>query len=450
MNPTTTQNRPVLLLALCGLGYLAVLPISHTMALRNALLALLLAASLWTWLREKSSLRTGSLTGFPWLILCWAAYLVVFPVFSIDPPTAWKSLLSTWGKGLMAMVAGATMAWWLARRQVGSILALSLAASTPILLYMAMFTWKAASTATIPWGYTGIEETHGVLSYAAGQAALLLAAAWISSKGWHKNLIFSLLIATVLSMVLIRSRGGLAFSLLAVVLVFAAAFRQASPDRRQLIVRSLFILAVVGIAVVLLASQTDSRWRGLANRLSAGLMGNALQIHCEGTASIEKEIEKKFGNGEDAQRIRNSIIDGDGIRVIMVRNGITLLLDHPWGLDGSRSAFQKRLLAICSNPVGNMSHSHNGWVDTALALGVPGALLYLLVLVYFMRIGLKGSGFRSASNPWALVLIATPIFWTIRAMVDSSFRDHMLEMQGFLLAYAAMALARLRSSYATD
>lgn len=438
-----------MLLALCGLGYFAVLPISHTIALRNTFLALLLAISLWTWRYEKQPFRTGFVSDWPWPILCWAAYLVVFPVFSVDPPAAWKSLLNQWGKGLMAMVAGGTVAWWLARRQIGSVFAFSLAASIPILLYMSMFTWKAALTATIPWGYAGIEEHHGILGYAAGQAALLLAAAWLSSKGWHRNLVFSLLMLTILSMVLVQSRGGLAFSLLAVVLIFGVSFRQASSDRRQLITRGFFVLVAVGITAIVLASQTNSRWHGLTNRLSAAWMGNALQIHCEGTTSIDNEIEEKFGKGEEADRIKNSIIDGDGIRVIMVRSGVSLLFDHPWGLDGSRSAFQKRLLAICANPAGNMSHSHNGWVDTALAIGLPGALLYLLVFVYFVKIGLKATDSQSVANPWALVLISTPVFWTIRAMVDSCFRDHMIEMQGFLLAYAAMALAQQRSLDAT-
>lgn len=445
MNTSASQYRYFLFLAVCGLGYMAVLPISHTIALRNTLLALLLVASVWTWLYKNWATRTTNRSMWPWVILCWAAYLLVFPFFSVDPPTAWTSLLHQWGKGLMAMIAGATMAWWLAKRQIGSIFTLSLAASTSILLYVLMFTWKATSTATLPWGYTGVEEHHGILGYAAGQATLLLAAVWISSRGWQRKLAFSLLLLTILSMVLIKSRGGLAFSLLAVLLIFAASLRQASSDQRKLIGLGFSALMVIGASAFILASQTNSRWQGVVDRLNAGWMGNALQIHCEGTASIEKEIKEKFGKGKDAEIIQNSIIDGDGIRVIMFRSGFNLLLDHPWGLDGSRSAFQKRLLAICTDPVGNMSHSHNGWLDTSLAIGLPGALLYLLVFVYFIKTGWQDLSTHSLANPWALVLIATPLFWAMRAMADSCFRDHMLEMQGFLLAYAAVALARQRT-----
>ena len=45
---------------------------------------------------------------------------------------------------------------------------------------------------------------------------------------------------------------------------------------------------------------------------------------------------------------------------------------------------------------------------------------------------------NSELSEWALVLIALSIFWMLRAWTDSVFRDHMFEMQGFVLAYALL------------
>lgn len=43
-------------------------------------------------------------------------------------------------------------------------------------------------------------------------------------------------------------------------------------------------------------------------------------------------------------------------------------------------------------------------------------------------------------NLRALVLVATHLLWIVGGFTDSVFRDHMLEMQGLVLAYAAVAL----------
>jgi hypothetical protein len=74
-----------------------------------------------------------------------------------------------------------------------------------------------------------------------------------------------------------------------------------------------------------------------------------------------------------------------------------------------------------------------------------GAILYLVVLVNFIRIGYKN--IRNADNElnvWAVVLFSLSIFWIIRAFTDSVYRDHMFEMQGFVLAYAYTALSQTK------
>ena len=92
-----------------------------------------------------------------------------------------------------------------------------------------------------------------------------------------------------------------------------------------------------------------------------------------------------------------------------------------------------------------MSHTHNGWLDTALSLGWIGAVLYLAVLGYFLRMGIARLRQTAPLNEWVLVLIALSLYWILRGFTDSIFRDHMLEMQGFMLFYAAGALTNQSS-----
>ena len=440
------KNRTDYFFALCGLGYFATLPISNTIALRNVLLTIVLIYFLWVYCRRLGVFRLTELHFVPWVLIVWAIYLVAFPVFSVDSVTAWDSWWRDWGKGLMAIIAGAFLASQFSKTPTGTLQVLSVTAFVPIFLYYAMFTWKAFLTGTVPFGYTGVEVTHGVLSYSAGQAALLLSVSAVTSKGPRRVMAGLLLALTVLSMVLVRSRGGLLFSLIAIMVVFLATFRGASQDQKRRGLIAISVLAGMGVALASLAYHTDSRWQNLTSRLSAGMLGDALQVHCYGPSSIESEIEEKYGSSNQSERIKNSLVNDDGVRVLLFRTGLKLLEMHPWGLDGSRSAFQQRILDVCPDPVGIIANAHNGWLDTALAIGVPGAVLYFLVFIYFIRIGQRVVNPDSPAFPWALILIAASVFWMLRALVDSCFRDHMLEMQGFLLSYAAVAVCQYREN----
>lgn len=439
-------------IAFFGLAYLAVLPMARTIALRNILLFILLLAAVWGLKQALAQRKNGDRLQWvrsAWPLWLWAAYLIVFPAFSTNPNVAWDNLLGQWGKGLMAMAAGAAMAWWVDQRRVGSVLALGLAAFAPVGIYLGMFLVKMLKTGAIPWAYLGIEEHHSYLGYAVAHTILLLTAAFLVVRGKIRVLLGVLVLLALVSMALTQSRAGLAFGLTAGFLVLAASLKMAG--RRELWRMGLAAvsLVVLGAIAFTLATRTDARWQNIDDRLSAGMMGDAVQIECAGTDQIEPAIRARFGPGPETDHIISHVRDGDGARVVLLRAALELAGEHPWGLDGSRTAFQKRLREICPEPTYKMSHAHNGWLDTALAIGWPGVALFLLVLLYFFSLGWKNLIREEQINPWALILVATPAFWALRGLIDSCFRDHMLEMQGFLLAYAAVALARQRSPEAT-
>jgi O-antigen ligase len=198
------------------------------------------------------------------------------------------------------------------------------------------------------------------------------------------------------------------------------------------------LIVVVG-SLAGLAFKEDARWHTLSDKLAAGMLGDAIQIECEGTASIEAKILDSHGADVSSTQLIDAVRDGDGARVVLLRAGLQLALKHPWGSDGSRQAFKTLLREECLHPALVMAHAHNGWIDTMLAIGVTGAALYLGVLLELCRracVSLKKDGIE---NQWALVLLTLSVFWIIRGFTDSVFRDHMLEMQGFVLTFALVA-----------
>lgn len=420
--------------ALLAAIYLAVLPMSATIALRNLALLLLLGCLAW----QFPKIRRDMDWGLP--LLLWAVYLLLFPLFATDQAIAWKSLGGQWGRGLLALLAGAGVAAVLHKKIGVTAFHLGLVSAFTIFVYLGFVIWKTLETSSIPWGYWGRETHHADLGYAAGQAIVLLAAAWVAGNRNVRPFALGVISACLLSTALAHSRAGLAFGVIGGTLVFVASFlSQASQNKRQ-ILWGLLAVILVGAGIVAIAVKDDVRWRNMSSQIAAGFQGNALQIQCEGTASVEPWIVSQYGPGEQAQRVIGAVRDGDGARVVLLRAASALALKHPWGSDGSRQAYQKLLRQECPNPALSMAHAHDGWLDTVLAIGWIGAGLYLWVLLYFSSQGYSYLRREKKLNEWALVLVALSMFWILRAFTDSVFRDHMFEMQGFLLAYAATTL----------
>jgi O-antigen ligase len=195
------------------------------------------------------------------------------------------------------------------------------------------------------------------------------------------------------------------------------------------------------VALFVFAFNVDPRWHRLTSELQPGFLGQPVQIECEGEPAISDAVLNKYGSLDRTPWAVEGIVRGDGSRIVLLRAGIELAASHPWGSDGSRQAFQKLLRQVCPEPAIRMAHTHNGWIDTMLAIGWLGATLYLGVLLAYLRQGWAGLRSDGPVRSWGLVLVALSVFWIVRGGTDSVFRDHMLEMQGFMLAFAASAMS---------
>ncbi|WP_114969467.1 O-antigen ligase family protein [Rhodoferax ferrireducens] len=428
-------STPTFLIGLLAACYIAVLPMSNTIALRNVVLLALSMCLAWQFLKARPPAVKWVLP-----VVLWVSYILFFPFIAVSPAIALENLLGQWGRGVLAMLVGAGVATIFYSKDKGAVFYLGLASAFSILVHLCLFGLKAWTTSSIPWGYWGRETHHADLGYAAGQAIVLLAAATIAGHRPLRPLAVALMFACLLSTALAHSRAGLAFGLIGGVLAFGCAYLVRADSRRINLLAGLLGLTLVGLAVLAVAVKEDARWQNMASQLVAGFQGDAIQIQCEGTSSIESKIISQYGSGEQAQQIISSVRDGDGARMVVLRAGLALALKHPWGSDGSRHSFQKLLMEECATPAIQMAHTHNGWLDTVLALGWIGAALYMWALLFFLKQGLTYLRRERQLNEWAIVLVALSTFWILRGFTDSIFRDHMMEMQGFLLAYASVAL----------
>lgn len=420
--------------------YLAVLPMGGTMALRNVALFALSVLLLLHFYRRKPNVNWQS---FRWAIplFAWAVYLCIFPLFAELHAEAWRNLWEIWRRGLMALAVGAAVAYVLSEgQQRGTVFQLGLITTIPILIHLGLVGWRIIETSVIPWNYWGRESHHADLGYAAGHAVVMLSVALLTGGAKRPVWTVALIAGSIISVIVAQSRGGVVFGFLGLLLVLGAYFLFSGSGRRIRLLLGLAGVLIIAATALGFAVKNDARWLRMTDRLSAGFQGDALQIQCEGTQQVEAELNEKYGEGERTRDLISSIQYGDGTRTVLLRAGVFLALEHPWGLDGSRQAFQKRLKEYCPNPAIQIAHLHNGWLDTVLALGWIGAALYAWVLIRFLQLGLTGLKKGAVANEWALVLVAVSLFWIVRGFADSVYRDHQLEMQGFVLAYAAVSL----------
>src|SRR3989338_9017294 len=123
-------------------------------------------------------------------------------------------------------------------------------------------------------------------------------------------------------------------------------------------------------------------------------------------------------------------------RIARIRAGLSLMADHPLGVGFGRNAFGH---AVEQKYGLRTSHSHSGIIDLGVGIGVPGVLLWLAFLGALLRLGYRGM--RESHSFAALALLFLTAGYSFRMLVDSTIRDHMLQMFLFLAAFLAVIVS---------
>lgn len=370
-------------------------------------------------------------------------YLVIHLVFfSTNFPMALKNFRGEWMEFILFSIAGAGAGMVIGKMKLKeTLLYLGVSFSIPLFIHLILISIKFYITGSIPWKYVGISETHGPLSYAALQASILLFTYLIFQAKTIFEKTFSMLLIglCVGSPLLAGSRGGIVFVLLSLTLIYLTYLL--SPQHKKLTPRKKYLgtICICGVVIfsVLVGINSDpKRWEGLSSRFAIGLAGNPIKVYCKGIPYLVDELVSKEGGINENERLGiESVINGDGARVMAARAGVRLVAKNPMGINQSKEAYQIAITKECgTTPMLFISHTHNAWLDTALAIGIPGAaLLFLVMLMYAIK------GYRTYKGnieiaPYGLALFISSTIWIIRGLVDATQRDQMLEIQAFMFA----------------
>ncbi len=430
---------------LCGL-LLILIPvwnIPHTMAIRNITAGLLFILVIFNnrdWLIYLRSSKP---------LIAFSVYLLFFILFiSSDQFETIKNINSEWLKFILYSILGGAIGLYFSEYSIKKLfLFLGFCFSIPLLIHIGLFLIESIKQQIIPWGYGGLSLSHGDLGYSALQGTIFLSTCLFFFNNLKKLTLSLLLLLAIMliSVVMARSRGGLIFIILSFMVV--AFFSLLTTDKinlsKKIVLGFLLVLFLFAVTKTMAGFFPD-KWKNFDSKVTIGLMGNPISINCNGAEEIKRELlqTKKVLTADDVETIHEIDIGSTASRIVTARAGLTLLMQNPWGINASREAYQISLQGICVPKV-NLANTHNGWLDTALGIGIAGFLI--LFSIYLNSIFIAINAIRqkiNGSEAAAAALFATSFIWILRNFLDSAQRDQMLEMQGFSMALLAGILLK--------
>lgn len=418
-----------------GLGWVsgltALQSLPGTGALRTLLLLVGIVHLAFLIRRGRQPVWPSSRSEAMWLMLLTVWLAAQSALLSANPGDSLKELGGEWMKFLFMIGAGILLvacgnpskdrAGWPA---VGLFFGFFLHVVST--LGYQVWTWVKNGSPALGDSFLG---NYGYVSpFVTGALAFLLAEAVVRLDGrrwmeFSNGALICMLAATLIAQTMLTAKA----SLLIAVLLFAVAAGAAVTVRGA---RRWAVLIVLGGMVTVVASLgVSDRWSGALGALSAAATTPPTDFRSLGQVNSSMPPPKSDG----------SIYE----RAVWAKIGLDGIGRHPLGLGYGSNAFG-RYVAERGGPPGAVS-SHSGWIDFALANGIPGLLLLLVLVLAVMWRG--WCGFR-AGNPAGLVAVLAMLNFFGRSVIDGNLAGSRLT--GFAFVAAALWALTARSRTEID
>ncbi len=410
-------------------------PIPRTISLRDLLLVVCLGLFAWLayWDRHAP---------FPWqpLRVPFGLYLalsvwIVFVAFVISDEAVWAlgEIKGQWLKATIALVAGGLFGVTIRDDPKALRLALAIVGAVLLLhvlyvVYQAFGGWPPQKV--LATRVAGLTEGSDKSNYLTNMLLYFLLAEIFIRSVFHRRFLpvgnIPLTVITVVALFAVyveAMRNGIAELAIVLGVAVILVMRESDRMRRPIIVGITLVLVIVALVLGYFTMRKDERWQTFLETVP-------IALDIENKAWINEAFpQPRLANGQ--------VVDWSNYsRIARMRAGLSLMADRPLGVGFGRNAFGH---AVKQKYGPGASHSHSGIVDLGVGIGVPGILLWLAFLGALLRLGYRGM--RESHSFPALALLFLTAGYSFRMLVDSTIRDHMLQMFLFLAAFLAVIVA---------
>ncbi len=383
----------------------------------------------------------------PFVVLAILTIWILFEAIFISKETAWslKEITGQWLMPLLVFVTAAlaavsveTRAFFKGRNVMTMFFFILLAHILYIDLYAIYMFARTSALPAFVAGLTGGKDKSSYLSH----FLLMILCVEIYFRTRQKkrylainnNVVWLALLLTLISIYLEGVRNG---TVAAVLLLFAFILlyflrSDRSPGKLALISSAIVLLLLFGYASSISPhSLQRQRWNTFLETIPLALdtQNNKAWLN------PNKYPYPKLKSGEP-------VIGSNYERIAWIKEGVELIAENPLGVGFGRNAFGHAVKSKYPGEDVLAAHSHSGIVDFTIGTGVPGLLLWLAFIGCLMLRGLEK--FCKQESYYGLLLLFITADFTLRSLVDSIIRDHMLQMFMFFagLLYVLMIRAR--------
>lgn len=431
---------------LCTL--LFVWPIPHTIALRNILL---ISGFLWMLVlcRHRLAEVFGTKTvhvaaiGFAvisvWLVLQ-AGTIAAFP------SRTWGELKGQWLPALISMFTGVFVGYCATTKRAGfderrlmMAIAGVMIGQIGLTILDALKDWWVLGQ--LPLAQARLTGTKSGASYINNMLLAMLCADLLARINGTRKLLpfgrpafFATLALSLFATHQLGARNGVvgvAFLTLSTIALLIFDNKGRLPIRKVLAVALCAICIVVALAWMNLKS--DPRWLVFRNTVPIALDTDRYRAWMNTNSTLPLM--------ENGQPVDHSAY----MRIAWIKEGAKLVSEYPMGLGFDRNAFGAGLqLKFGLTDEGGSSHS--GWLDWAIATGIPGTVLLFGLLVSLLVMGARA--YLVERSPQGLVLAFLVAGFSGRMLVDGISRDHFLQQFMFLIGVFLSLVPRHHESAA--
>ena len=410
-------------------------PIPHTISLRQILFFLLLIITCClaykSYRRASTPVSLKELKAPAALLAALTLWMLIVAVFISDETArSLGEITSVWGFALLALILGGATAvsfdtnGKFTRRTLLTVLFLALLAHVLLVdlhYFYKILTGGVGSMRMLKVGLTYSDKA----TYLSNTLfALLSSEAFFRLKHRERYLPLSApvlalsFLATLFSLYVEAYRFG---TISMIVILIVAFLLYLHAGGRHLLNRKTILLGAVILSVLFSSAylnvKKDPRWESLIETVPLALDTENSRAWLDS----EKYPYPKLSNGEQ-------VIVSNYERIAWFKEGLTLVRDNPLGIGFGRDAFE---LGLQKKYGEGRGHSHSGFVDLAVGIGVPGLLLWLSLLGSLLFAAFRAH--KKSMNFAALLMILLVSKFSFRMMVDSIIRDHMLQQFFFVV-----------------